>query len=65
MKHILFGDDARDLRVAILIKEKALNKAKLLRYYVDPVDSLKPSHFVALSLWYNDKDKAPAVLAKE
>lgn len=64
MKHILFGSDTDDLKVAILIKGSALNKTKLFQYYIDPHTDLNKDNFVAFDLEYNDKGKCPAKLAK-
>ena len=64
MKHILFGSNIENLKVAIAIKASALNKAKLTRYYIDPVESLEAENFVAYDLAYNGK-KAPVSLIRE
>lgn len=64
MKHILFGSDANDLKVAILIKGTAMNKGKMKTYYIDPCTQLVEDNFVALDLLYDTKGKASAKVAK-
>ena len=64
MKHILFGSNSSELKVAILIKSNALNKIKLERYYINPITTLKLENFIAFDLLYNDKNKCTAAMAK-
>lgn len=64
MKHILFSEQNKKYPVALLIKEKALKTKDLLNYYIAPIEKLglSKNKIIALSLEYNDKNKAPSKL---
>ena len=63
MRHFLFGSDVSDLKVAILIKGKAMHQAKLERYYTTP-SALPAENFIAFDLEYDDAKKCKAATYK-
>lgn len=63
MHHIIF-DKNTTYKVALLIKEGALDKAHIEKFYINPT-SIPSKDIIAFSLKYNTANKAPAVLAKE
>ena len=64
MKHILFGKNTINVKVAVLIKGTALNKTKLNRHYLN-LSKMPADTFIAFDLFYNNKNKCPAVAAKK
>jgi len=64
MRHAIYGSDAATASVAILVKETSFCSEKIKAAYIDSIGA-NPAGFVALSLWYNDKEKCPADLAKD
>jgi len=60
MQHIIFNKNPdNEYKVAILIKEAALKKHEILKHYLEPL-GLDHKDCIAVSLFYNDKDKCPA-----
>ena len=64
MQHILYGDNAEIASVALLVKESSLRKNPVQIAYIDPLGA-NPAGFIAYSLWYDENDKCPAIMAKE
>ena len=64
MRHILFGSDVNDIKIAVLLKETALNKAKIERFYLTPQPNLKPSDFIAFDLKYDTAKKCSVKTAR-
>jgi len=67
MKHILFHQNPKDIyKVALLIKEPSFSQINLNKAYVKPLikRGLPPDDIIALSLKYNEHNKAPASLIK-
>ena len=62
MRHILFGFDLTEVKVAVLIKAAALNANNLKDYYIEPT-KLPHEQFIAFDLNY-DKKKVSAACAK-
>jgi DNA polymerase I len=58
MKYIQYGKIS-EVEILILIKEKALNKQKIKKYYIDPT-GIDKSKFIIIGLPYTDKDTCPA-----
>lgn len=52
MKHILFADQQNGYPIAILIKEAALNKTKLINHYITPLkqNGVMPEEIMAFSI---------------
>lgn len=68
MKHILFHENPNNLyKIAVLIKESAFSSILIKEKYIDPLinKGITPDSILALSLKYNDQNKAPAKLIKE
>jgi len=68
MKHILFHENAHNLYdVAVLVKESSFNSNNIDKHYIKPLidKGLAPDSILALSLKYNEKNKAPVKLIKE
>lgn len=64
MRHAIYGTDAATASVAILVKETSFCSEKIKAAYIDSIGA-NPAGFLAYSLWYNDKEKCPADLAKD
>lgn len=67
MKHLLFHINSDNkYKIAVLIKESALNKSNLEKYYINPMieSGLQPDSILSLTLKYNEMDKCPAKLIK-
>jgi len=62
LTHIAFGEG--DKTLAILIPQKDLNKASLVRFYIEPLEMLGIAResIIAFPLEQNKKGKAPAVM---
>ena len=56
--------EAFTYNVAILIKDSAVDKAKIKEYYITP-SSLDESEFALMNLKYGDNGKATAKMAKD
>ena len=68
IRHLIFEDKPRSsYSIAILIKESALNKQSILRYYVTPLveAGIPKEEIIVFSLEYTTTDKAPVALIKE
>jgi DNA polymerase-1 len=65
MRYALFETDICSATVAILIKERGFNSNEIKQSYIDKIPKADPKAFIAFSLWYDDNNKCPAVLAKE
>ncbi len=62
MQHTVFSNKASNIfDTAILIKESALDKTKLIANYVDPIGINKES-VIGIGLQYTDVNKATAAL---
>lgn len=64
MKFIAYGSEVTDTTIAILIKETALNRTKILTHYIVPT-SIDPSKFLACGLVYDKPKICSAAMAKE
>lgn len=64
MRHAIYGTDAATASVAILVKETSFCSEKIKAAYINSIGA-NPAGFVAYSLWYNEKEKCPAELAKD
>lgn len=66
MQHLIFTSNTT-YKIALLIKQAALNEDQLRKYYIDPLKKagVLENSIIAYSLSYNDKNKAPAKLIKE
>lgn len=64
MRHAIYGKDASQASVALLVKEAAFDTNKVKRAYIDEIGA-NPGAFIAYSLWYDDNNKCPAALAKD
>jgi len=68
MKHILFHTNPNNLyKTAVLIKDRAFSKDNINKHYISPLikQGITPDSILALSLKYNDQNKAPVKLIKE
>ena len=65
MRHILFGDNVDSVAVAILIKDSAFSKAKMLNYYIDPLKGIDPKYFIGFDLSYQANNKCNAAHKKD
>lgn len=68
MKHIMFHENPNnEYEIALLIKESAFAKILLEEHYIKPLTDkgINPSSIIALSLTYNDNNKAPVTLIKD
>ena len=64
MKHIVFDDTATQFKLAILIKESALKKDPVEKYYLNHI-GVDRKDIVCFSLDYNSNNKTTAKLRKE
>lgn len=66
MRHIAFSE-SDTYPIALLIKESSFNKTEINLNYIDTLTDAGVPHddIVAISLKYNDKDKAPVKLIRE
>lgn len=63
MRHVIFENNTK-FKLAILIKERSLNKTSMEEYYLNKL-SIDNSDVIGFSLSYNSNNKAPAKLKKE
>lgn len=64
MRHAIYGKDASTASVAILVKETSFCSEKIKAAYINSIGA-NPAGFIAYSLWYDEKEKCPAELAKD
>ena len=64
MLHVVYGKDASEASVAILVREKGFNGTEIKDKYIAPLGANQGA-FIACSLWYDTNDKCPATLAKD
>lgn len=68
MKHTIFKESSNtEYTIGILVKESSFDYDSIKRYYVDPITNkgIKEEDIIALSLAYNDNNKAPVKFIKE
>lgn len=64
MKHLIFSQQQKTYSIGFLIKEKAFHYNHLMEYYISPLEKLglNKDSIIALSLKYNEHNKAPSKL---
>lgn len=62
MQHIVYTDNKKTLRIAILIKERNLIKAEIERHYINPLEAMgvPRKNIVVFTLKYNASNKVTA-----
>lgn len=64
MRHATYGANPASASIAILVKETSFNSEEIKTHYIDRLGA-NPAGFIAMSLWYDEKGKCPAALAKD
>lgn len=68
LKHHIYGESpANAYPIALLIKDRAMDKQEIYNHYLEPMKSqgIDPEDVVVFNLQYNDKNKAPVTVISQ